>query len=232
VRRISSIALAIALAVILTTLTLERPARALDDTVYVATYVEVMPNAVAPAGALLRRYRDASRAEAGNLRFDVLAEIARPNRFVIVEAWSDKAAWSAHTQSAGAAQFREQLAAIQDAPPDVRLDNALYVERGTSEKAAGAVYVVTHIDVIPPGTEVALAALKAMSVDTPKDPGDIEYDVLQQADHANHFTVVEGWTDRAAADAHAMAAHTRGFREKLIPIRGALYDERLYNALD
>jgi quinol monooxygenase YgiN len=232
VRRISSSALAIALAVGLTALMPGRSAHAQGDTVYVATYVEVMPNAVAPAGALLRRYRDASRAEAGNLRFDVLAEIARPNRFVIVETWSDKAALATHSQSAGAAQFREQLAAIQDAPPDVRLDNALYAERGTSEKTAGAVYVVTHIDVIPPGTEACLAALKAMSVDTAKDPGNIEYDVLQQADHANHFTVVEGWTDRAAADSHAMAAHTRAFREKLIPIRGALYDERLYSALE
>jgi quinol monooxygenase YgiN len=232
VRRISCNALAIALAVALTALTLGGPARAQGDTVYVATYVEVMPSAVAPAGALLRRYRDASRAENGNLRFDVLAEIARPNRFVIVEAWRDKAALASHAQSAGATQFREQLAAIQDAPPDVRIDNALYVERGASETAAGAVYVVTHIDVIPPGTEACLAALKAMSVDTPKDPGNIEYEVLQQADHANHFTVVEAWTDRAAADAHAMAAHTRAFREKLIPIRGALYDERLYNTLD
>jgi quinol monooxygenase YgiN len=232
VRAISCNALAIALAVTLVTLMFGRPVRALGDTVYVATYVEVMPNAVAPASVLLRRYRDASRAEAGNLRFDVLAEIARPNRFVIVEAWSDKTALSAHTQSAGTVQFREQLAAIQDAPPDVRIDNALYVEQGTSEKAAAAVYVVTHIDVIPPGTEACLAALKAMSVDTPKDPGNLEYDVLQQADHANHFTVVEGWTDRAAADSHAMAAHTRAFREELIPIRGALYDERLYSALE
>jgi hypothetical protein len=35
-----------------------------------------------------------------------------------------------------------------------------------------------------------------------------------------------------AADSHAMAAHTRVFREKLIPIKGALYDERFYSALN
>jgi hypothetical protein len=28
-----------------------------------------------------------------------------------------------------------------------------------------------------------------------------------------------------------MAAHTRAFREKLMPIAGALYDERFYKAL-
>lgn len=231
------IASCMALIVALMALTFARSAHALGDAVYVATYVEAMPNSVASADALLRRYRNASRTEDGNLRFEVLAEIARPNRFVIIEAWKDKAAFAAHTQSAGAAQFRENLEPIQDAPPDVRIDNALYLARGESEgKAgavyAGAVYVVTHIDVIPPGTQACIAALQAMSVDTAKDPGNIEYEVLQQADHANHFTVVEEWTDRAAVDAHAMAAHTRAFREKLIPIRGALYDERLYSTLD
>jgi hypothetical protein len=29
-----------------------------------------------------------------------------------------------------------------------------------------------------------------------------------------------------------MTDHTRGFREKLVPIAGALYDERFYKALD
>ena len=34
-----------------------------------------------------------------------------------------------------------------------------------------------------------MAALKAMSVDTAKDPGNIGYEVLQQASRSNHFTV-------------------------------------------
>lgn len=230
--RFSHVALAIALGMALSALTFERPARALDDAVYVATYVEVMPNSVEPGSALLRRYRDASRAEDGSLRFDVLAETARPNRFVIIEAWRDKTAQAAHALSAGALQFRDQLVPIQSAPPDVRIDKDLYLEKGAGDNKAGALYVVTHVDVIPPGTEACLAALHAMSIDTAKDPGNIEYAVLQQADRANHFTVVEEWTDQAATDAHAMAEHTRAFREKLFPIRGALYDERFYSALD
>lgn len=35
-----------------------------------------------------------------------------------------------------------------------------------------------------------------------------------------------------AVNAHAMAMHTRAFREKLMPIKGALYDERFYSALN
>ena len=76
-----------------------------------------------------------------------------------------------------------------------------------------------------------MAALKAMSIDTANDPGNVGYDVLQQDDHTNHFTVVEEWAGMQAADAHAVAAHTRAFRAKLMPIKGALYDERFYTEL-
>jgi hypothetical protein len=33
-------------------------------------------------------------------------------------------------------------------------------------------------------------------------------------------------------DAHVIAAHTRAFRERLSPMVGALYDERIYNDLN
>jgi len=55
--------------------------------------------------------------------------------------------------------------------------------------------------------------------------------VLQVDGHANHFTLVEGWRDRKAFDASLMAAATRDFRQKITPLEGALYDERLYQAL-
>ncbi len=77
-----------------------------------------------------------------------------------------------------------------------------------------------------------MTALKAMSLDTAKDPGNIAYQVLVQAGRSNHFTVLEAWSSKAALDAHAMAAHTRSFREKLSPLAGALYDERLYTKLE
>ena len=206
-------------------------AHAQSGAVYLATYVEVMPNEVASAAAMLKRYRDASRGDSGNLRFDVLAEIARPNRFVIVEAWEDQRALAAHVQSANTVQFRQELNAIEDAPYDERIANALYRGQGAGKSPADAIYVVTHVDVIPPGKDACMAALKAMSEDTAKDPGNIGYEVLQQANRGNHFIVVEEWASMKDADAHAMAAHTRAFREKLTPIAGALYDERFYKAL-
>jgi quinol monooxygenase YgiN len=207
-------------------------AYAQNNAVYLATYVEVMPNAVAPGIALLKEYRAASVKEDGNLRAEALAEIERPNRFVVLEAWRDKAALDAHDQSAATLKFRDKLKPIADAPYDERVNNALYVTQGKNESQSGAIYVVTHVDVIPPGKDDCMAALKAMSVDTASDPGNISYEVLQQANRGNHFTVIEAWTNRKALDAHAMAAHTRAFREKISPAAGALYDERIYKALN
>jgi len=206
-------------------------AHAQGSAVYLATYIDVMPNSVASGTRLLTHYRDASRKQDGNLRFDAMQEIARSNRFVIIEAWRDKAALDAHVQVAETAQFRDKLKAIQNAPYDERINNALYIGQGSNEDRAGAIYVATHVDVIPPGKDATMAALKEMSDDTAKDPGNITYEVLQQANRANHFTVVEEWTTMRAIDAHAMAAHTRAFREKLVPVAGALYDERFYKTL-
>jgi quinol monooxygenase YgiN len=46
------------------------------------------------------------------------------------------------------------------------------------------------------------------------------------------MTVLEIWTDRTALAAHAMTAHKKAFREKLMPMSGSLYDERLYRTVD
>jgi quinol monooxygenase YgiN len=211
---------------------LVQTAHAQSNALYVATYVEVMPSAAASGAALLRQYRDASAKEDGNLRADVLQEVDRANRFVIVEAWRDKAAFDAHAQSAGTAKFHEQLTPIADAPYDERITSELYATQGKGERRADAVFVVTHVDVIPPGKDDCMAALKAMSTDTANDVGNVSYEVLQQTNRGNHFTVVEAWADRKALDGHAQAAHTRAFRQKLSPVAGALYDERIYTALN
>jgi quinol monooxygenase YgiN len=207
-------------------------AYAQNDTAYAVTYVDVMPNAMNSGAALLRHYRDASRKEDGNLRTDVFQEIARPNRFAIVEAWKDKAAGDAHDKAASSADLVAKLQTIGNAPFDRRLGNGLYVGSSSSVKEPNAVYVLTHVDVIPANKDGCMALLKAMSVDTPKDSGNLGYTALQQANRGNHFIVFEGWANRKALDGHAEAAHTRAFREKLSPMVGALYDERFYKALD
>jgi quinol monooxygenase YgiN len=220
------------LAIAILTAALAELARAEDGAVYIAAYIEVTPNAVDPAAALLGRYRDASRKEDGNLRFDVLHEIARPARFAILEVWKDKAALEGYEKAESTLHFRDKLKPIQAAPPDERVDKAVDRGAGERKRRIGAVFVLTHIDVLPQYKDDCLSWLRTMSIDIKKDYGNIDYEVLQQENRANHFTVAEEWASRKALDAHAMAAHTRAFRERLSPMAGALYDERFYNELN
>jgi quinol monooxygenase YgiN len=219
----------VVLAYAMLTAMLAEPAHAQDSAVYIAIYVEVLPSAADSGAALLERYRDAGRKESGNLRFDTLHEIAQTNRFAILEVWKDRAALEGHDKATGTLDFRAGLKAIQSAPPDERIGSIIQGGPVKREHRAGAIVVLTHVDVMPTYKDDCLALLRAMSIDISKDYGNVDYEVLQQENRGNHFTVVEEWMSRKALDAHTVAAHTRAFRERLAPMLGALYDERLYN---
>ena len=203
-----------------------------DATVYTATYVEVVPPSTAHGTALLRQYREASRKERGNLRIEVLQRIDRPNQFTVLAAWKDPEAFEAHAAAAAAPDLRAKLAPLLASPNDERLHHGLAVGAAPSASAAGPIYAVTHVDVIPPRKEDGVALLRQLAADSGNDAGNVRFDVLQQTNRPNHFTVVEAWKDRNAFDAHGMAAHSRQFRDRLAPMSGALYDERLYVVLD
>jgi quinol monooxygenase YgiN len=90
-------------------------AYAQSSPVYVVTYVDVMPNATNSGAALLQHYGDVSGNEKGNLRTIVLQEMARPNRFALIEMWKDKAASDAHDKASSSAELIEKLKAIGNA---------------------------------------------------------------------------------------------------------------------
>ena len=54
------------------------------------------------------------------------------------------------------------------------------------------------------------------------------FPTVQQDGRANHLPIVEAWRSAETQRAHTMAEYTRAFRAKLVPLQGALYDERLY----
>jgi quinol monooxygenase YgiN len=201
-----------------------------DSTSHMITYIEVTPAAKAQAATLLKELAAASKQDAGLLRFELLERTAPTNQYVIVEAWKDEAALNAHAGAAHAKQFRDKLQPHLMAPIDDRL--SIVTTASPVAAAAGAgVYVVTHVDVAPPNRDKIIVALKALADPTRKDKGNVRYDVLQQKNRTNHFTVVEAWTDQAANDAHEIAAHTKEFRATLAPLTGALYDQRWYKPL-
>lgn len=200
--------------------------------VYSAIYVEVLPTSRTGALTLLKRYRDASRTEDGNLRAEVVQRLDEPHQFVILAVWRDQAAFEAHGKGASSTEMREKIAAIRNAPTDERVHAGLAVGLIESKAGPGAIYVVTHVDVIPPRKDDGVAAVKQLAADSRKADGNLRFEVVQQANRPNHFTVVEIWKDAKAVEAHTMAAPTRQFRDKLATMTGALYDERKYKGVD
>lgn len=203
-----------------------------DAAVYVVSYIEVRPPATGEAIALLKQYREASRKEAGNVRLEVLQQSGRPDHFALVEVWKDQQTFEAHGRAAHTTQWREKLQPLRVSPYDERLHKGLALGSMQAARAAGAMYVVTHADAIPPGKDEALALLKQLAEASRNEAGNVRFEVLQQNTRQNHCTIVEIWQDQQALEAHAMAAHTRQFRDKFQPLSGSLYDERLYKALD
>ncbi|HZE59148.1 MAG TPA: antibiotic biosynthesis monooxygenase [Burkholderiales bacterium] len=197
---------------------------------YVATYIELRQSARDEGAALVKAYRDASRAAAGNLRAVAVQRMRRPGQFVVLSAWQNKAAWDAAGE--GMKAHREKLHAVRNAPADDRFHGALTVGPMDIPAAAGAVYGVTHVDVIPPQKDNAIVALKALGEANRVAAGNVRYDVVQQTNRPNHFTVVEMWRSRNDYEANSVSARQREFRDKLAQMTGALYDERLYEILE
>jgi quinol monooxygenase YgiN len=91
--------------------------------VFVITHVDVAPNTVAPS--LLTQLAKASRAEVGNLRFDVVQHAARGNHFTGVEQWRSTAALDEHASAPHTRSYRDALQPLTGSPLDERVYLAL-----------------------------------------------------------------------------------------------------------
>lgn len=209
-------------------------AQAADALAYTVSYIEVAPAAQATAADLLKELNAVSRKSPGNLRFEGVQRRDRTNHFAIVEVWKDKASQDANLASSHSKKFREKLQALLVTGYDERPHGGLAVGPVTAGTGArgDAVYVVTHVDVVPPKKDEAIAALLALAEASRKESNNLRYDVLQQSSRPNHFTLAEIWKDHAALEAHEVATHVVKFREALHPMSGALFDQRLYKSLD
>ncbi len=205
---------------------------------YLVTYIEVAPGASGKVLGLLRAVRAASRKAEGATRFDTFQRRERPHHFAIVEAWKDAASRDANLAAAHTKKFREAIQPLLIAGWDERPHGGLDVgpESVNTKAAAGGkgatVFTVTHVDFIPPKKDDGIAALRATADPSRQEAGNLRYDILQQTSRPNHLTLVEAWRDQRALDAHEAAAHTARFRDISTPMSGALFDQRLYRAID
>lgn len=93
--------------------------------------------------------------------------------------------------------------------------------------------MVTHVDIAGTPEIIAEATklLREFSADSRKDPGAVRFELLLQDGRLNHFTIVSVWKTREAFEAHTSADHTKRFREKIQPMLGSPFDERLHSLL-
>jgi len=207
------------------------PLLAQDSAVYVVSYIETAPAAAVPAAGLLRQFADAARKQPGNMRFELLQRVARSNQFATLATWKDRNAYDAHLAAPDTKAFRAKIKPHLISAVDDRPHSAMDVTAAATANAQGAVQVVTHVDVPPPSKDECISLLKALADESRKEAGVVRFEVLQQSSRPNHFSVVEIWKNQDAYNRHITAAHTKNFREKLTPMSGALYDERLYETL-
>jgi quinol monooxygenase YgiN len=210
------------------------PTVAGDQASFVVTYIDVAPTGAAQAANLLKEAAAVSRKEPGNIRYEILRRIGDAStEFAILEVWGDAKAFQQHAAGAAMKQFRDRLKPLQVGYYDERPSLGMMLGPVTAAGGGGAVYVLTHVDIAgqnnrDPGNEL----LKLMSEGGRKEPGAERFEVWQQANRLNHFTVNEVWKDAAARDAHVLAPSTKVLRERLGPIIGALYDDRVYRAVE
>src|SRR5262245_49551756 len=202
-----------------------------DTSFYAVAYVDVAPASKSAAIAAFKQYRDLSRKEEGFVRFELYEQPGRPGHLCLIETWSNPKAFDAHAAAGPTKEWRSKLDPIRISDYDQRPYKTLTL--GSPAPAANdrATYVITHVDIGGQGTNAA-DLLRRLAETSRKEEGNVRFDVLQHTMRANHFTVIEAWQNAKALDSHALATHTRQYRDGLAPISGSPLDERIYKVLD
>lgn len=189
-------------------------------------YIDSVPAQSAQALAKLRAYVAATKAEPGLLTIRLLSELNRPERLAVYEVWRDEPALNAHLAATPRKALDNDLVLMLQAPIDNRIASVVTSANGVNNKSA--LHIIVHIDVAPPAAPAIAEALKAQVAKAGLAQGLIGYEVSQQNDHTNHFSVVQTWSGRPAFQAFAGWPAAKALRSQLSTVNGALYDERLY----
>lgn len=198
-----------------------------DATFYAVSYVETSAASAKDAASALRAFHDATLKQDGCTSVEAFEQIGRPGHWVLIETWRDQKAFDARDASVQQ-RLVDSTKAIRVSGLDQRPYKTIAVAPARGTAGGSAVSVISHVDVAPnPAVAPMLAKLAQASR---QEPGNLRFDVLQHTMRANHFTVIETWRDQAALDAHVAAAHTKQYRDDLLPLTGSPLDERVFKA--
>jgi quinol monooxygenase YgiN len=214
------------LALVLATCAAPLLARA-DTQQYAVVYIELAPGSEAHGERLLDQLATVAFA-AGALRFDVDQEVQRPNFFVLIETWSNQAAFDAFKSSSLTQSLLARLAQLEIAPPDERDGTLIQAGKTGGRAHGGEIEVVTHIDIIPTFLDQARPLILQFVADSAHDRGVKEFLLVSWLNITNHFQLIERYDTKRDFDLHVSAQHSVDFRKAIQPFIGAPYDERVY----
>ena len=199
-----------------------------DTQQYAVVYIELAPGSEAAGERILDQLATVAFT-AGALRFDVDKEVQRSNFYVLIETWSNQAAFTAFQTSSITQTLLTQLTPLLIAPLDERDGTLIQAGKATTAPAhGGEIEVVTHIDVIPTFLAQAQPLIQQFVADSANDPGVQEFLLVSWDGITNHFQLIERYATRRDFDLHVKAQHSVTFRNGLQPFIGAPYDERVY----
>jgi len=205
------------------------PANAADDPrFYSVSYIEVNPSSRSMTLTSLRQYRDAANKDASYIRIEFFEQADRSGHFVIAETWKTQAAFDA--RAVARKQLADAIQPMRTSDWDTRPYKALSVASGPAGTSSRTIVVITHVDVSPDPKVAPILTVLAKS--SRLEEGNLRFDVLLHTMRANHFEVIEVWQSQKALDAHALAAHTRKYRDDLQPFLGSPLDERVFKAIE
>jgi quinol monooxygenase YgiN len=209
-----------------------QPDAPVDPTFHAVSYFETRGSSATVAADALRKYRDASRTLPGFVRIEFFEQIGRPGHFVVFETWRDQPAFDGR-DTAIQKTLIAALEPIRVAGYDQRPYKTLTVAQGGTKADQQAVYVIAHVDFAPnPQAPPTAPLLRNLAEASRKEPGNLRFDIVQHTMRGNHFTVIEGWRNQQALDAHVAAAHTRQYRDAIQPMTGSPLDERVFKAIE
>jgi quinol monooxygenase YgiN len=92
-------------------------------------------------------------------------------------------------------------------------------------------YVVIYVELKPAGTKAGDRLLDDLAAQALASAGVIRFDVLQQVDRSNFFTLFEIWSSAQTFAAFQSSSATQAILTQLTPLLGAPLDERDGNLL-
>lgn len=203
---------------------------------YAVTYLEIAPRNWDKAARLLTAWAKGVRQKPEALGVATLQSRSPDHQVAIMQIWKDQASYDAERASPRSMRMREALEPLLTAPFDERPQTPLAANAARSAlaltvKATGVIYVITHVDIIPPRQQEGIAATKALFPPASKEVGNLSFDVLQQASRPNHLSLFEVWTGERSLDGHTGQGYVEQYRTSLLPMSGSLYDRRTYKLI-